>query len=271
MTADSDDQRRETGTGAEEPAAPPHPVISRYYSSREERQEWVDSMFDASAVHYDWITDVMSFGSGRWYRGWALRRHGLESGMRLLDVGTGTGVIARKAQDIVGPSGEVLAVDPSEGMLEQARAAGVEQTMTGQGEDLPVATGHYDMLTMGYALRHVADLHTAFGEYGRALAPGGRVLLLEITPPRSRVGYHVLRFYLQRVIPLITRVFRRSRDAQVLMYYYWDTIENCVPPETILAALREAGFEQVDRHVIFGIFSEYTGVKPAAADSGTAT
>ena len=265
MAADDRERHAEASEAEEQgPAAPPHPVISRYYSSRDERQGWVDSMFDASAAHYDWITDVMSFGSGRWYRGWALRRHGLEAGMRLVDVGTGTGVIARRAQDLVGPEGEVLAVDPSAGMLEQARAAGVVNTATGQGEALPAADGHFDMLTMGYALRHVADLRMAFGEYHRVLAPGGRVLLLEITPPRSRLGYHLLRFYLRRVVPLVTRVFRRSRDAQVLMHYYWDTIENCVPPETILAALRDAGFEQVDRHVIFGIFSEYSAVKPSA-------
>lgn len=255
----------ENGTGAaqdESGVTRPHPVIREYYANEAERQQWVDSMFDASAAHYDWITDVMSFGSGRWYRKWALRRNGLGVGMRLLDVGTGTGVIARAGQEEVGPDGEVVAVDPSAGMLEQARAAGVERTMTGQAEDLPVADGAFDMLTMGYALRHVADLNTTFAEYLRALAPGGRVLLLEVTPPRSRVGYWLLRFYLRSIVPLVTRLFRRSRDAQVLMRYYWDTIDNCVAPERILDALREAGFEQVHRHVIFGIFSEYTGVRP---------
>lgn len=251
--------------------APPHPVITRYYGSSEERQEWVDHIFDASAAHYDWITDVMSFGSGRWYRKWALRRHGLDAGMKLLDVGTGTGVIAQLGQEQVGSDGEVVAVDPSAGMLDQARAAGVKDTRTGQGENLPVDSDRFDLLTMGYALRHVADLNVTFREYLRALAPGGRVLLLEITPPRSRIGYVLLRFYLRSVIPLVTRVFRRSRDAQVLMYYYWDTIENCVPPEAILEALRASGFEHVHRHVIFGIFSEYSGVKPAVDQASAQT
>lgn len=262
MTRES--QHPEAGVGeADEHVAPPHPVISRYYRSAAERQQWVDSMFDASAVHYDWIANVMSFGSGRWYRGWALRRNGLQPGMHLLDVGTGTGVIAGLAQEQVKPDGAVVAVDPSEGMLEQARAGGVENTMTGQAEDLPVGDRRFDMLTMGYALRHVSDLDRTFAEYRRVLAPGGKVLLLEVTPPRSRIGYWLLRFYLRRIVPLVTRIFRRSRDAQVLMSYYWDTIENCVPPETILERLRAAGFEQVHRHVIFGIFSEYTAVRPA--------
>lgn len=243
-------------------SVPPHPVISKYYRSSERRQEWVDQAFDASAPYYDRITDVMSFGSGRWYRKWALYRHGLRPGMRFLDVGAGTGVIARAAQDQVGPEGEVVALDPSNGMLEQAHARGVSHTVKARAEDMPFADSRFEMMTMGYALRHVADLQATFAGYHRSLSPGGKVLLLEITPPRGRLGYKVLKFYLRRLVPLLARLFSRSRDAQVLMNYYWDTIENCVPPETIQDALREAGFQNVDRHVVFGLFSEYSGVKP---------
>jgi len=183
--------------------------------------------------------------------------------MKLLDVGAGTGVIARAAQDQVGNQGDAVALDPSEGMLEVARNRGVEQTVEAHGERLPFPDGRFDMLTMGYALRHVPDLNQTFSEYHRALAAGGKVLVLEITPPKSRLGHAVLKFYLRRVVPLIARVFRRSRDAQVLMHYYWETIEKCVPPEKILEALHKAGFENVQRHVIFGIFSEYSGIKSA--------
>ena len=66
------------------------------------------------------------------------------------------------------------------------------------------------------------------------------------------------------MIPLLTRLFRGSADAQELMEYYWDTIEQCVPPDTILAALKAAGFTQVRRHVVMGLFSEYSGVRPDA-------
>lgn len=242
----------------------PHPLISRYYADEPGRKEWVNGMFDATAGDYDWINAMMSLGSGRYYRSTALRRQGLGPGMRLLDVGTGTGVIACAAQQQVGPDGEVIAVDPSEGMLEQARTAGVNTTRLGVGEDLPAPDGYFDMLTMGYALRHVADLETTFREYLRVLKPGGKVLLLEITRPRNRIGYWILKFYLRGIVPLLTRIFRRSRQGQTLMRYYWDTIEYCVPPETILAALRRAGFESVDRHAVLGIFSEYTGIKPSA-------
>lgn len=245
-------------------AAPvaPHPVLSRHYADEPARKLRVNAMFDASAVHYDWITAMMSFGSGRWYRRDALRRHGLSRGMSVLDVGSGTGVVALIAQEAVGPTGEVIALDPSEGMLRVAREAGVKNTVTGRGEDLPFEADRFDLLTMGYALRHVADLVQAFSEYRRVLKPGARVLLLEITRPQRRdLGYWLLRGYMQGVIPLVTRFFRRSADAQQLMGYYWDTIEHCVPPATILAALESAGFRDVRRHVVLGIFSEYSATK----------
>ncbi|MEX0914422.1 MAG: class I SAM-dependent methyltransferase, partial [Wenzhouxiangellaceae bacterium] len=230
----------------------PHPVLNQYYPSESERRKKVDEMFNASAPHYEWITGMMSFGTGRWYRDQALRRHGLQEGMELLDVGSGTGALALSAQERVGPEGRVVALDPSEGMLAEARTRGVETTITGLAESIPFDENEFDMLTMGYALRHVADLDQTFAEYRRVLRPGGKVLLLEITRPQNRLGFHLLRFYMRGVMPLITRVFRRSPEAQVLMRYYWDTIEHCVPPETILSALERAGFEQVQWNAQWG-------------------
>ncbi|HVQ35337.1 MAG TPA: class I SAM-dependent methyltransferase, partial [Candidatus Bathyarchaeia archaeon] len=96
--------------------------------------------------------------------------------------------------------------------------------------------------------------------YHRVLKPGGKLLILEITPPRSRVSFHVIKFYLGRVVPLLARIGGGGADSQRLMQYYWDTIEHCVAPPIILRALEEAGFKKVSRHVELGIFSEYTGV-----------
>ena len=244
-----------------EPKLAPHPVLTEYYANETERKQRVNQMFDSSAKHYDWITGMMSFGSGRWYRGNALRRHGLKAGMQHLDVGAGTGVISLLGQQMTAPGGYVAALDPSPGMLEVARQNGVVNTFVGRGENIPFEDNRFDLLTMGYALRHVEDLRTAFAEYLRVLKPGARVLLLEITRPAGGVLYPVMKFYLKVIIPFISRLFR-SQDAGQLMSYYWDTIENCVPPDTILAALKDAGFTEVKRHVVGGMFSEYSGVKP---------
>ncbi len=244
-----------------EPLAP-HPLLSDYYSNMENRREKVDQMFDDSAEYYDWITDLMSFGSGRNYRKQALNRINLAQGMSLIDIGAGTGVISKIAQDIVGENGSVLAVDPSKGMLEQARLRGVKNIEVGIAEALPSEDNTHDVLTMGYALRHIADLNIAFNEYLRVLKPGGKVLLLEITCPKNKLGKALLKFYMKGIIPLIARVFKGSKNTQELMLYYWDTIEACVPPKMILESLKQAGFVNVERKLIMGTFSEYVAVKP---------
>lgn len=243
----------------------PHPVLQDYYGKEEDRRNRVDDMFDSSAEHYDWITDVMSFGSGRMYRRQALQRAGLKTGDKVLDVGAGTGVVSWLAQEIVGEEGLVVALDPSKGMLGQAVKLGVHHASQGLGEALPFADNTFDYLTMGFALRHVADLGAAFSEYQRVLKPGGKILLLEITRPEGKLATVFLKFYLKIVIPNLAKIFRRSADSKVLMRYYWDTIEQCVPPATIVEALKTTGLEQSKRAVVLGIFSEYTGIKPAKA------
>ena len=246
------------------PSAAPHPVLSEYYSTAEDRRERVDQMFDESAVHYDWICNMMSFGSGDMYRRQALLRHGLSEGMKVLDVGAGTGVVSHIAQDITGEGGFVVALDPSRGMLTEAKKLGVKRASMGLGEALPFEDNTFDMLTMGFALRHVADLEKAFEEYQRVLKPGGKILLLEISRPASKLATACLKVYMKGVVPLVTRLFRRSAEAEELMRYYWDTIEQCVPPAEIVEALKSVGLEDASRQVAMGIFSEYTGVKPSS-------
>jgi demethylmenaquinone methyltransferase/2-methoxy-6-polyprenyl-1,4-benzoquinol methylase len=237
----------------------PHPPLDRYYDGAESRRDFVDWIFDATAVHYDWINRVMSLGSGVNYRRDALKRAGVSEGMRVLDVCSGSGQVARAAAGLVGPDGWVCCLDASLCMLKEARQF-VEAPLTQAFvERLPVADRTFDALTMGYALRHVADLKQTFEEYRRVLKPGGRLLVLEFTKPRSRVMYHICRLYLRRVVPAMARL--RGRDAKTLMEYFWDTIENCVPPETILAALDAAGFDQVDRFGQIELFSEYTATR----------
>lgn len=240
----------------------PHPVLSTYYVDEKERRQRVDGMFDASAKHYDWIIHVMSFGSGRHYRRTALLRAGLAPGMKVLDVGAGTGVVSLPAQTIVGNDGLVVAIDPSSGMLTEATKLGVKQAVMGLGERLPLKDNSFDMVTMGYALRHVDDLRMLFSEYLRVLKPGGKILLLEISRPKGKLGLTALKFYMKTVVPGITRLVRRSSDAQELMRYYWDTIEQCVPRPTILAAMEDAGLEQCECLLAMGIFSEYRSSKP---------
>ncbi|MDA3934921.1 MAG: class I SAM-dependent methyltransferase [Gammaproteobacteria bacterium] len=239
----------------------PHPVLKKYYPDVSSRRQRVDEMFDASARYYDRINTMMSFGSGRLYRAWALKRHGLGANMQLLDVGCGTGVLALIAQQKAGADGNVIALDPSIGMLRQARSNGVDNIINGLCEAMPFPAQQFDMLTIGYALRHLDDLNAAFVECHRVLDHGGKLLLLELSKPKNKLGSFFLRIYMRIIIPIVTRVFSRSRHAQLLMRYTWDTIDNCVDPEIILAVLQQAGFERTKHDVILGIFSEYSAIK----------
>ena len=253
------------GKSADHDRAPivPHPVLTKYYVSGDDRQPFVTALFDGAARYYDWVCGVGSLGSGRFYRRYVLRHYGLGAGMTLLDVATGTGLVARAADGVLRRPGAVIGVDPSAGMLRQARKTLAAPLVQGRVEELPFGETRFDFLSMGYALRHVADLGVAFRECLRVLKPGGRLLVLEISRPRSAVARWAVRVYLQKILPSIMRISTGSAHAELLMSYYWDTIAECVPPETILEVLRSSGFVAVDRRVRGGLLSEYVGMKPA--------
>ncbi len=243
------------------PTLPPHAPLPRYYDADAERHDYVIDLFDRSARHYNTIEAVFLNG-GLLYRRLSLRRAGLGPGMKVLDVAIGTAAVARGAVKLVGPGGRVVGVDPSRGMLREARRVFRGPLARGVAAALPFASASFDFVTMGIALRHVEDLAATFREYHRVLKPGGRLWILEGHVPRSRVGLALTRFFWARVIPGMTWLFTRSRDAKLLMDYYWDTVEQSAAPETIVRALRDAGFEAPRYEVIVpGAFCEYSGTK----------
>lgn len=243
-------------------ALAPHPPLTAYYADETQRAPWVRRVFDRTAVDYDRIERIMALGRGSWYRRAALERAGLARGMNVLDVGTGTGLTALAAIDLTGAPERVVGVDPSPGMLAASKVPAASQRLVGGAEQLPVASAAFDFVSMGYALRHVADLDATFHEFFRVLRPGGRLVLLEITRPKSRLQRLALRVYLRGLVPLLARIFGRSAEMPGLMRYYWDTIDACVAPDTVLARLQAAGFVATDRHIEAGIFSEYRARKP---------
>jgi len=241
----------------------PHPPLKNYYRSEAERRDWVRGIFDRTAADYDRVESTMAFGSGSWYRRRALIASGLRPGMQVLDIGVGTGLVAREAAAIVGDARLVTGIDPSPGMLEHARVPQGLRLLSGSAEHIPAADGMADFLSMGFALRHISDLSAAFSEFYRVLKPGGLLCLLEITRPKNAFWHAVNRVYLGGAVPLLARLVGRHRDTPQLMRYYWDTIDSCVTPEVVMDAVAQAGFVSVSRHVELGIFSEYRAQKPA--------
>jgi demethylmenaquinone methyltransferase/2-methoxy-6-polyprenyl-1,4-benzoquinol methylase len=240
---------------------PPHPTLVDYYGEDNQRPAFVRRLFDSSAASYDAVEHLIGLGTGPWYRKNALIRAGLLPGMRALDVAVGTGLVARSEIKLVEPQGWVIGLDPSMGMLYEAHHNLGLQGIQGLGEQLPLRGDVFDFLSMGYGLRHLADLTATFREFHRVLKPGGKICILELTKPPGRFAYAALRFYLHKVVPLVTRITTRNRDAQLLMRYFWETIQMCVPPEKIMNSLKEAGFVTVRRLLALGLFSEYLACK----------
>lgn len=242
--------------------APPHPPLTGYYRSADERPAYVRGLFDRTARHYDRVNALMSLGWGRRYRREMLTWAGLRPGMRVLDVATGTGQVAGEARHVLSGRGMVVGLDASEGMLAQARRAGAaDALLLGRADALPFAEGSFDFVSVGYAIRHVADLAAAFRELRRVLAPGGILLVLELTPPRREPGRTLLRLYLGRLLPLLSVVSTGSGDVRTLMRYYWQTVEACVPPDAIVAAMRNAGLKEPRSEVQLGFLRSYIGQK----------
>jgi demethylmenaquinone methyltransferase/2-methoxy-6-polyprenyl-1,4-benzoquinol methylase len=255
-----------TDPSAERPTAQvpvaPHPPLRRYYSEDKDRQSFLNELFDRTAYQYRNIDKATGFGFGLRYRRHVLREAGLKEGMRVLDVACGPGLVAQCAGEIVGTSGMVIGLDPSIGMLREAQKGPCRNLVRGIGERLPFPDRGFDFLSMGYALRHVSDLKTAFLEYRRVLKSGGIVVLLELSRPRSPLLLALVRFYIRTVLGVAFAAGTGSRDMKTLMAYWWDTTEYCVPPPTILGALREAGFTDCSMHEQFnGLLRDYRAAR----------
>jgi len=235
----------------------PHHDLTDFYDGAGGKPRFVMDLFDRTACHYARAERIVSMGSGYLYRKDALRRAGLRPGMRVLDVATGTGLVARAALKLgIAPS-DLVGLDPSAGMLREAGRELPLRAVRGSADALPFRAACFDFLSMGFALRHVGDLRRTFAEYRRVLRPGGTLLVMEISRPSSALGYRVARAYMQRLVPLVTRLGTRSDGAELMMRYYWQTIDACVPPQAILDALAASGFRVEPRYTLLGMFSEY--------------
>ena len=254
------DQERDDAVRAVE--VPPHPELREYYDVGGSRQGFLNELFDRTAYQYRTIDKLIGFGSGLWHRRRALGGAGLRPGMRVLDVACGPGLTTQCALELAGPTGYVVGLDPSSGMLREARKAPCRNLVQGIGEELPFPDGSFDFLSMGYALRHVSDLRVAFREYRRVLRPGGIVLLLEISRPRSTTLLTLSRFYIRTVMGAVFARATGNQDMRTLMRYWWDTTEQCVAPETILCALRDIGLVEVKLTETFsGLIRDYRAVR----------
>ncbi len=218
-------------------------------------------LFDESAGIYDRVDALGSGGRGLLYRQEALARAGLQPGARVLDVACGTGLMSEAATRQTRGQISLVGVDPSPGMSARARAKMQLEFHEGVAESLPVPDAAFDLVMMGYALRHVPDWNRAFREFARVLRPDGRVVVLEITRPAGPAGRILFDGYFGGVLPALGWLVTGRRNAWRLYRYYWRTMAAARPPAAVLAALDQAGFALATHRLKYGCLSEYTARK----------
>ena len=182
--------------------------------ARSEKAEVVRSMFARIAARYDLMNRLMTFGQDRVWQREVVRRAALPAGGRLLDIGCGTGGIAKMAA--ADPSLRITAADFTLEMLLQGRSAPSWRRLTWCCADalaLPFADRTFDAVTSGYLLRNVVAIDRALDEQIRVAKPGARIVCLDTAPPDQHVLLPLINFHMQRVIPWLGGLVSGDRYA----------------------------------------------------------
>ena len=237
----------------------------------EGKEEFVKDAFTEIAEYYDDMNEVMSMHMVQGWHRFMMKKAGDIRGKTCLDVGTGTGEIAFHVARTAGPGSTVIGVDITPAMLELAkkkeRDLGLPVRIDWREGDalaLDIPDGSVDLVTSGYMLRNVTDILQAVSEMHRVLAPGGRVVVAELSKPDNRIvriGYNL---YMKRV-----KAYGRRRDSGnkidgKFSPYEWLTasIEGFPYGNDMVAVFRKAGFEDARFYVkSMGAVNIYVGTK----------
>ena len=174
-------------------------------------------MFDAVADRYDLVNDLLSLGQDRRWRSIVARLVAARAGDLVLDVAAGTGTSSRA---FTTAGARCVACDFSLGMLRagasKAKPARRVTFAAGDALALPFAAGAFDVVTISFGLRNVADTDAALAELLRVTRPGGRLVICEFSHLPARPLDVVYQRYLAAALPAIARPF--SRDASAYAY-----------------------------------------------------
>jgi len=207
-----------------------------------DREHYVQGIFSRIAPHYDLMNRLMTAGQDISRRRETIRRAKLMPGSRLLDLGAGTGDLAREALHQQ-PQSSVTAADFTLEMMIEGRArSGDLPFVQANALQTPFAENTFDAVVSGYLMRNVGDMKQAISEQYRILKPGGRMVILDTTVPTRNLLSPFIWLHLHLVIPLLGRIISGSADAY---HYLPDSTEHFLLAEELARRLSEGGFVQV--------------------------
>ncbi len=167
----------------------------------------VAAIFDRTATRYDFLNTLMTAGQDRYWRRRVVAAVGARPGERVLDLAAGTGT---SSAAFAAAGAQTVACDFSLGMLRVGteRQRGTERIrfVAGDALRLPFADGVFDVATISFGLRNVADTVAALREMRRVTRPGGRLLVCEVSHPPNPVLRLGHRIHLKVGLPTLARV-----------------------------------------------------------------
>ena len=227
----------------------------------------IRSMFDHLAGHYDLFNHLTSAGmAGRW-RGWTLEP--VRPGMRVLDLGCGTGDLSLGAARKVGDGGQVVGLDFSEPMLAVARRrlekgngafAGRVRFVREKAESLPIEERPYDIVVSGFVLRNLYEnIRPILSGVYRSLKDGGQISFLDMTDPEQPWKRFLWRAYMNFIPALYGRVLFGKEYPRL---YITESAKRFLRAPEFVKTLEAAGFKRVrTRSFLCGVITLYQAVK----------
>ena len=223
-----------------------------------ERGEYVQDMFTRIARHYDLMNRIMTAGQDVEWRKAVIRQAHLKPNDRLLDLGAGTGDLAREAL-AQQPEVKVIAADFTLEMMRVGQLNGSLPWSAADALRLPFADETFDAIVSGFLMRNVGDIQQALKEQYRTLKPRGRIVILDTTKPKRNMLSPFIWMHMHLVIPLLGRLISGFKDAY---NYLPNSTEEFVTAEELTVRMAAVGFKRInfERHM-FGTIAIHWGRK----------
>lgn len=216
----------------------------------------VANVFHSVAGRYDLMNDLMSGGIHRIWKRFTIELSAVRTGQSVLDIAGGTGDLAAKFADIVGPTGRVVLADINESMLNVGRDKLLDHGYQGNlefvqadAQYLPFPDDSFDCVSIAFGLRNVTDKDLALRSMLRVLKPGGRLLVLEFSKPANPLLEKAYDSYSFRVLPFMGKLVAGDSDSY---QYLAESIRMHPDQETLLGMLEDAGFVNCEYHNLTG-------------------